>query len=804
MPIGIVCPGCRAAYQVPENLVGKSVKCWQCEQTIAVPSAASDPATAEPAATRQKPTPQSPDDLPCVLPVDPEPLVEVTAVDAAERPRPARRRVIADDDSPPRRAPKRRRPKGHLSPGKILAVIFAVLLFVGGALGAGWLFLETYYPSKAPNQTQTPDGLMPLPFRESPVMERQEQFEVYFRKPEELPVHEMEFTEPPVGSEPSGPGGNVPNVRNTTGQLTPDVLKKVKESTVYLRVKSNLGESEGSGFFVVEPGFVLTNAHVVGMLARNAPLPTSVRVVRDKGETHETTLTAKVVAVDHDADLALLSVPKEGLPAPLVVKSAQNLQETQPVYVAGFPLGELPGKSITINKYELSSLKKEKGVLDKLQIQGGMQPGNSGGPVLDADGAVIGVCVAILRNTNINFAIPGDKVHQFLNGRLAALTLEPPARVEDKLQVPVAVKVVDPLGRVRRASVAFWVGKPGPSRPGSWTPPAPRPGDGPRQTLALDIRQQAGRGEVTLPPLPEGQVYWIQPSLVHGGGARMWLSAEVYEPPPPLERKPVSLVLKPDGSSPLVLERWSLLHFPDPTGRDHRALVTLETRLTDTASNRQGNEVVLSRQFTGFKEGLVVDGEEHMTRRIQHIGPNIHFLAVNVNVDAQGKTQKDDLDAKVNDVNAVARAELITFGQDVHKCLQALEVPLPGETVQPGKTWIARRPLPIDATWKALDVLPAPIWSKVEAETLDVTYTYVGVRNVNGVEQAVIHLEGRVAQAAGGGPDSGGRLSGTAVVDVATGQIVEEEVTTQANVEVMINTVAVKAQSAMVARLRRE
>src|SRR5262249_38644354 len=205
---------------------------------------------------------------------------------------------------------------------------------------------------------------------------------------------------------------------------------------------------------------------------------------------NETSFPARIVAVDRDADLALLAVEKEGMPPPLVVKSARHLQETQPVYVAGFPLGELPGKSITINKYEVSSLKKEKGVLDKLQIHGDMQPGNSGGPVVDGDGEVIGMCVSILRGTRINFAIPGDKVRGFLSGRVAELTLETPARVEGRLQVPVALKTIDPLGRVGRVNLELWTGKADSVRPGSRTAPESQPGDGPRQTFVLDIQQQ--------------------------------------------------------------------------------------------------------------------------------------------------------------------------------------------------------------------------------------------------------------------------------------------------------------------------
>src|SRR5262249_3989867 len=157
------------------------------------------------------------------------------------------------------------------------------------------------------------------------------------------PIRGIAFTEPPPDSEPT----DSKPTQNTTGQLTPEVLQRVKEATVYLRVRSSEGDSEGSGFFGGEAGGILTNAHRSGLLERNAREPTSVRVVRNKGEKNETTIPARVVAVDRDADLALLSVrdPRggpPGMPEPLLIKSAQHLRETQPVFVAGFPLGELP------------------------------------------------------------------------------------------------------------------------------------------------------------------------------------------------------------------------------------------------------------------------------------------------------------------------------------------------------------------------------------------------------------------------------------------------------------------------------
>jgi S1-C subfamily serine protease len=833
MTIRSVCSGCRAAYQLPDNLAGKKVKCRHCGQVFlaaATPGPTPPEAAAEagarphaPAAPTRQPAPRPqpeervaeqevPERPPAATPrrrsvpppeEDDASDVPAEVMDREERPRRARRRAPVEEEDGDEERPRRK--KGGVSLLTVFAGTLALLVIVA-AVGLGAYFMFEYKPASQGNPQQPPN-VPPFAFRppdESPLMERQANLDAYFRTPEEPPLHGLEFTEPPPASEPGPGNGKAPRPsRNTTGQLTPEVLQRIKDATVYLRVKLHEGEAEGSGFFCGGPGLVLTNAHVVGMLTPGAPEPASIRVVRNKGEKEESSFPAKLVALDRDADLALLSVQKEGMPEPLVVKSAQDLQETQPVYVAGFPLGEVPGKSITINKYELSSLKKEKGVLDKLQVHGDMLPGNSGGPLLDADGDVVGVCVAILRNTRINFAIPGDKVLRLLNGRLAELNLGSPTQAEGGLQVPVTMRLADPLGRVSQAALDFWVGKPGPARPGSWTAPEPQPGDGTRQTLALVVKEQVGHAELPLPPLPPGQAYWVQPNLVNRNGTRVWLSAQVYQPTPPVERKPARLAFQPAAETPLLLERWSALQFTDPFGHDHHALVTTETRLTDAARGRQGNDRTLSRQFTGYKEGLSVDGETRVTKRLQNIGPNLQFVASNPVVDAQGTTKSDEIDLKIKNAPPQAKFDLMEFREQMRKVLAGLEVPLPGEEVQPGQTWKARRSLPIDATWKQLQLLPPEVWGTAEPE-LDVTYTYTGLRTVNGAEQAVIHLEG---QAASQGPTggTGGRLSGTAVVDLATGQVVEEEVTTQATLELAVaGSTVVKVHGTILTRLRKE
>jgi S1-C subfamily serine protease len=133
-------------------------------------------------------------------------------------------------------------------------------------------------------------------------------------------------------------------------QLAPDVLKKVKKATVYLRV--TLPDDrvvQGSGFFAGAANVVLTNGHVLGMLSPDGRPPQKIEVVAQSGEPEEKTYSARVLQVDPSADLAALIVTGKDSPPPLPIVPAKDLVETQTVFVFGFPFGKQLGKNITGN-----------------------------------------------------------------------------------------------------------------------------------------------------------------------------------------------------------------------------------------------------------------------------------------------------------------------------------------------------------------------------------------------------------------------------------------------------------------------
>jgi S1-C subfamily serine protease len=163
----------------------------------------------------------------------------------------------------------------------------------------------------------------------------------------------------------------------------------------------------GTGFLVSDRGDYLTNNHVVR----------GCRTLTIGGQP------ATVTATDEGFDLALLrtSAPPEGAPAQFAARPARLNSD---VTVVGYPLPDLLG-GVNVTRGSVTSLKGIAGDGVRMQISAPVQPGNSGGPVVNAAGQVVGVVVAKLDAQmvaeatgdipqNINFAIRGEIAKLFL------------------------------------------------------------------------------------------------------------------------------------------------------------------------------------------------------------------------------------------------------------------------------------------------------------------------------------------------------------------------------------------------------
>jgi S1-C subfamily serine protease len=254
-------------------------------------------------------------------------------------------------------------------------------------------------------------------------------------------------------------------------------LAALKAATVFVKVEAGSLQGSGSGFLLKVEGdtaYVVTNHHVAnphvefdirelvpsqsaprqpspnrpGFPNRSSPPVTPGRprvqsspgIVRHRhvvvspkdsnitlvfwsGTKKEKSGRAEIVATDPDRDLAVLRIRGiRGLPLPLETGPIPGLVETTPVYVLGFPFGKLlttnqGNPAITVGKGSVSSLREdEHGELAIVQIDGALNPGNSGGPVVDGQGRLVGVAVATIKGAGIGLAIPSIQLTKMLQG----------------------------------------------------------------------------------------------------------------------------------------------------------------------------------------------------------------------------------------------------------------------------------------------------------------------------------------------------------------------------------------------------
>jgi S1-C subfamily serine protease len=160
--------------------------------------------------------------------------------------------------------------------------------------------------------------------------------------------------------------------------------------------------ASGTGFFITQDGYLLTNAHVV----KNA----------DKIEvkTKSQTCTAEIIKTDIVNDIAILKVNGSFDSLPLATSQSSNLGDS--VFTIGFPDPELQGIEPKLTDGKISSIAGLRDDPRYFQISLPVQPGNSGGPLVDSMGNVVGIVSARLSDKaaiiatgalpqNVNYAV---------------------------------------------------------------------------------------------------------------------------------------------------------------------------------------------------------------------------------------------------------------------------------------------------------------------------------------------------------------------------------------------------------------
>jgi len=168
-------------------------------------------------------------------------------------------------------------------------------------------------------------------------------------------------------------------------------------------------EGQGSGFVLTKEGLILTNNHVIGNAQRLEVM------LSDKHK-----YKARVLALDKNHDLALIKIDAPNL-TPVTLSDSRNLVVGQRVYAIGNPFG-LNGTMTRGIISAIRSIRSPNGspIEDAIQTDAAVNPGNSGGPLLNSHGEVIGITTMIASNgadqsSGIGFAIPINTARAILD-----------------------------------------------------------------------------------------------------------------------------------------------------------------------------------------------------------------------------------------------------------------------------------------------------------------------------------------------------------------------------------------------------
>jgi S1-C subfamily serine protease len=168
-------------------------------------------------------------------------------------------------------------------------------------------------------------------------------------------------------------------------------------------------QGQGSGFVLTKEGLILTNNHVIGNAQRLEVM------LSDKHK-----YKARVLALDKNHDLALIKIDAPNL-TPVTLSDSRSLMVGQRVYAIGNPFG-LNGTMTRGIISAIRSIRSPNGapIEDAIQTDAAVNPGNSGGPLLNSRGEVIGITTLIASNgadqsSGIGFAIPINTARAILD-----------------------------------------------------------------------------------------------------------------------------------------------------------------------------------------------------------------------------------------------------------------------------------------------------------------------------------------------------------------------------------------------------
>jgi hypothetical protein len=452
--------------------------------------------------------------------------------------------------------------------------------------------------------------------------------------------------------------------------------------------------------------------------------------------------------------------------------------------------------TVTVNPTSVMRLVKDSNQnLYSVQVSGGIVHGNSGGPIMDAEGQVVAVSVRVDldqfgRLTNIAYGVPTEFVNGLVAGRAAGIEYGQAYNKDGKVHIPVIVRCLDPLGRLQNVGVAGWVGDSDavPRAPGLNRAANSTDANYQEVALAYDPEKKVAAGELVFPALVPGRAYFAQPYYGNALVKRYWLAGTAIKlSGPPVDPVATDLMIRYKvGSRRVVtLNRSSdaeELIEGDATDRYERTIMDREVKLI---------EVVNKPSVKDNSAYSLAFGIENLTIKMK-VGnamveaprPLLQVLKLGTgsgSVSASGEILSTGTNVQ-NIPDPLGKMIFQAIGSQVIESIKVGTIPLPNRKVNPNETWkgatrihtlVPESQFLSGAGGGGVPPLPKAKVKEYKYRE-EVAYTFLGARDRAGRKEGIVRVEGTILPlGAAPGSSASGTLKGFVLIELDSGMVVE-------------------------------
>ena len=339
-----------------------------------------------------------------------------------------------------------------------------------------------------------------------------------------------------------------------------------------------------------------------------------------------------------------------------------------------------------------------------------------------------------------------------LAGRVQEITMGHPYKKGKDAQTLIDLKLIDPLQKIGKVSLSVWSGANAKNRADA--PPPPSAGDPKRREVKdLPVKKGVASVDLTLPSVAAGEVYWLQPSYTDGAGGEPKMAADPLAGEAagrPRADRPGTETQGEQYLRSRIDQQQHVDSIRDAQGEEHTLTSTLKAGIVETVKSVDSQGIAsVHLKYTRLTLGAKLDNQP--IKHDKHTAPGDDSQSVQGRGRHQGRFQGVDHREQARSRRRASKlpGNRGGAGLRIQKSLEAMKLSLPGKRTEANVVWTGQHNLPIETV------------GDDEFGVVDAQYFYLGHRQHEGTDEALVDIKGIVKGNKGNGLNLGGHMQGS-------------------------------------------